>query len=283
MKKIVIVAETGADIPLEIVEKYELNIIPMYVNFDDETRKDGSFPVSMIYDYHVKTGKLPQTSAVNPENYRLLFKQLHNEHPEKEILHLSYSAVTTATYSNALIASENLPYVTHIDTKGVSGGQAAIVIRTARYLEEHPYVCMNQLVEMIEGWIGKLRMKFFSGDLGYLRAGGRVSNAAYLGATILSIKPLIEIHDGNLVSTRNYRGSMSKVSKRLIMEFFENEKMDLADIYLLYSEGLDDDVHTQNENLIKEYGVSQTQWIKTGGVITTHSGPGAFGIVGFAL
>ena len=63
-----------------------------------------------------------------------------------------------------------------------------------------------------EYWVEKARFAFFPGDLEYLKAGGRVSNAAYLAATLLGLRPLIEILDGKLVGTKKYRGSSEKIS-----------------------------------------------------------------------
>ena len=64
-------------------------------------------------------------------------------------------------------------------------------------------------------------MGFIPGDLDYLRAGGRVSNAAYLGAKILGLHPLIEIQDGKLISTKKYRGSMARVIVQMARELPE--------------------------------------------------------------
>lgn len=108
----------------------------------------------------------------------------------------------------------------------MTGGQASIVIRTAQYIEEHPDVTVKELCPLIEQWIAASCMVFVPQKLEYLRAGGRVSNAAYLGASILSIKPLIEILDGKLVSTRKYRGKMEKLIPRVISDFFESSNPD---------------------------------------------------------
>ena len=124
-------------------------------------------------------------------------------------------------------------------------------------------------------------MGFFPGDLDYLRAGGRVSNAAYLGAKLLSLHPLIEILDGKLLSTKKYRGSMAKVVGKLVDDFTEN--LDPAQpLYLIYGAGLDEKIKRDVESIVTEKGFENYAWVQTGCVIAAHSGPGAFGIVGFA-
>ena len=84
------------------------------------------------------TGKVPQTSASTPTDFEQVFDDIHQRWPEAKILHLAYSAVTTCSYQNALLASEDRDYVTSVDTKQVSVGQAAVVIETAHWLKEHP-------------------------------------------------------------------------------------------------------------------------------------------------
>lgn len=280
--KIIIVAESGADIPQEYIEKYGIYVVSMYVTMGDEIKKDGSFPVTDLYDYYEKMGSLPKTSAPNPEDYRIVFEQIHQEYPDAEIVHIGYSAATSCSFQNAMIASEDMPFVTHIDSKGVTAGQAALVIRTAKYLEKHPNTSKEKLVSLVHHWIRLSHMSFMPDNLEFLRAGGRVSNAACLGAAILSLKPLIEIQDGKLVSTKKYRGKKEKVVMKLIKDFFDQHNPERSEIYILWSEGFDHSLANMIEKKLMEYGVDKPQWLQTGTVITTHGGPGAFGLAGFS-
>lgn len=281
MEKIIIVAESGSDIPKEYVDRYHLCILPMYVNFAEESLEDGSFPVEKIFRYYKETHRLPSTSAVSPETYEKAFLRIHEDNPDAVILHLCYSAVTTCTWQNALIASEGMDYVRHIDTKAVTAGQTAIVLRTAKYIDEHPETKLEELYKLVEEWRAKLEMYFFPGDLNYLRAGGRVSNAAYLGATLLSIKPLIKVDNGYLVAGKKYRGTMDRVSKKLVADYFGSGELSVGEVYLIYSEGLSERLREELESQVRMLGAQSVTWIRTGGVISTHSGPGAFGIVGY--
>ena len=114
-----------------------------------------------------------------------------------------------------------------------------------------------------------------------LRAGGRVSNAAYLGAKLLSLHPLIEILDGKLMSTKKYRGSMAKVVSKLVSEYSDGLNTGKP-LYFIYGKGLDEEIKRDAERIVQEKGFASFKWIETGCVIAAHSGPGSFGIVGFA-
>lgn len=281
MKKYIILTESGADLPLDLAKAHNIYVIPMHVVIDDKNYLDGSIPVTKVYDYYKKTKKIPTTSATNPYEYENLYKKLLKENPDCTIIHISYSSKASCTYANACIASQGIKNVVHIDSLNVTGGEAAIILEAAKLIEEQPDISINDLVEKVNSYITTARVSFIPGNLEYLKAGGRVSNAAYLGATILQLKPLIEIIDGKLISTKKYRGNMNRVADKYINEYIDRYNMDKEQIYLLYSLGLEEDIKLHVEEIAKEKGFMKVTWVQTGCVISAHSGPGAIGIAGF--
>jgi len=281
MNPMILVAESGSDIKPEMAAQYGITIVPMHVAYGGQTRDDGSFPVSDMFDHYAATRDLPRTSGCTPHDFEVTFDRLQQEHPGTPILHLAYSACTTCSMQSALIAAEDREGILSVDTKHVSVGQAAVVLAVREYLDAHPETTLEQAGEIVESISKSVRMGFIPGDLDYLRAGGRVSNAAYLGAKLLSLHPLIEILDGKLMSTKKYRGNMAKVVSKLVSEY--SEGLDNAKpLYLIYGRGLDEQIMQDAERIVKEKGFASVKWIETGCVIAAHSGPGAFGIVGFA-
>lgn len=281
MKPICLVAESGSDITPEIAREYNIAIVPMHVSFGGQTRDDGSFPVTEMFDHYKTTRDLPRTSGCTPHDFETAFDRLQSEHPGAPILHLAYSASTTCSMQSAVVAAQGREGIVSIDTKSVSAGQAAVVLRVARLLRDHPETTMEQALEFTKQAIAQIRMGFFPGDLDYLRAGGRVSNAAYLGAKILGLHPLIEIQDGKLMSTKKYRGSMARVIAKLAREFPEEQRLDTRQLYLIYGAGLSREIMREVETILADKGYANVEWVQTGCVIAAHSGPGSFGIVGF--
>lgn len=282
MNNIILVAETGSDIPKDIAEELGIFLVPMHVTMGDNTFDDGTFPVEKICEYYDNTNKIPKTSGSSPQDFIKVFDEIHRLYPDKQILHLAYSAVTTCSYQSALIAAEDREYVTSFDTKQVSIGQAAIVIQTARYLKENPNVNMKELVEEVSNICNRTRMCFIPAELEYLRAGGRVSNAVFIGGKILSIHPSIEIENGYLVGKKKYRGKMENIVPKIIEEYSSMKNLDKKEVYLLWSIGLSETVRKLAEDKAKKMGFEKIIWMQTGCVITTHGGPGSFGIVGFS-
>ena len=282
MKNIILVAESGSDITPELAAKYNIFVPPMHVNFGEETFDDGSFSPQKIVDYYKEGGKLPQTSGCTPGDFITVFDEIHEKYPEAQILYLAYSAVTTCSYQSAVIASEDRDYVTLMDTKQVSIGQCAIVIAVAEELEKNPEMTMDELVAKANEIIDKAKMCFTPDNLEFLRAGGRVSNAAFLGAQLLNLHPCIEILDGKLTATKKYRGKMVKVAAQMVKEYAEKYNLDRKLIWLVGTVGLSDEVKEAVNAVVKECGFEESVWLQCNGVITTHGGPKAFGLAGFS-
>jgi DegV family protein with EDD domain len=173
--------------------------------------------------------------------------------------------------------------VYHIDSLSVSGGETAIVLKAAELIKNYPDIEPDDLIQKIESFVLVDRTSFIPGNLEYLKAGGRLSNPAYFGASILQLKPLIEIINGKLVATKKYRGTMSRISEKYVNEYLDRYNMDKEQIYFLYSLGLEESIRNRMEEIAKERGFKKIIWILTGCVISTHGGPGAIGIAGFEI
>ena len=282
MHNYILLAETGSDIPQELMDRYGVETVPMHVAFGTDNRDDRTFPVTDIYEFFERTGKLTTTSGSTVGDFEVVFDRLQAQYPGKHILHLAYSAITTCSYQSAVIAAEGRENITSFDTKHVSAGQTLVILLLARYLEANPDATHEQVLAKAEELSRRVKMGFFPGDLAYLRAGGRVSNAAYLGAKILSLNPLIELMDGQLKATKKYRGKMDKVALDLLKEFPAANKLSREILILVYSEGLKDSIRQSVTAQAKEMGFREILWVPTGGVVTTHCGPGGFGVCGIS-
>lgn len=282
MSSIILVAETGSDITPQLAEEYGIAMVPMHVNFDDETFDDGSFPTQKICDFYKETGRLPKTSGSTPDDFMKVFDELQEKYPDSQFLYLAYSAITTCSYQSAVIAAEDRENITILDTKQVSVGQANIVITMAEWLKANPDASMENAVEKAHALINRAKMCFVPDNLEFLRAGGRVSNAAYIGSRLLSIHPCIELLEGKLMATKKYRGKMAKVATNLVKDYAEHYRLDRECIWLVYTVGLSEEVMDAVKEAIKECGFASQRWIMANGVITTHGGPAAFGLAGFS-
>lgn len=283
MRKIILSTESGADLPRDLADKYNVQVVPMHIIMDGKDYLDGVLPVEDIYDYYERTNDIPSTTATNPDEYHDFFMKIKRDFPDCIIIHIGYTSKASSSFQNAVIAAENFKDLFLIDALNVTGGLAAIVLHAARVLEQDPSIEPAQLIEEIKSIIPKSRLAFVPGRLDFLKAGGRVSNVSYLGGVLLKIKPRIELIEGKLVSTKKYRGKMRDVAKRLMQDYLEQYDIKRDQLYLLYSLGLDERIKQQMEKLAKENGFKYVKWMQAGAMISTHAGPGGFGIAGFEV
>lgn len=279
---VILVAETGSDIPAELAKEKNIYLVPMHVAMGSSTYDDGTFPPEDVCAYYDRTGTVPTTSASTPYDFETAFEKIRREHPGRDILHLAYSAVTTCSYQNALLAAEGSGDVVSVDTKHVSVGQGAVVLAVSAWLEAHPEATVREAAAYAEEIAGKTKMCFLPSNLDYLRAGGRVSNAVALVGNLLHLHPMIEIIDGKLIAGKKYRGDMKKVVPAMLREFDRKHSLSREQLYLIHAPYLQDPVRKAAEETARELGFRKVTWIRTGCVITCHGGPGALGIVGVA-
>ncbi|PLR79817.1 EDD domain protein [Bacillus canaveralius] len=283
MRRLILSTESGADLPEELADKHNVQVVPMHVIIDGQDFLDGSLPVTDIYDYYERTKKIPSTTSTNSHEYHEFFTKIKIDFPDCIIIHIGYTSKASSSFQNAIIASEEMDDIFLIDALNVTGGLTALVIYAVTLLENEPTIDPVRLVEKIESKVPKSRLAFVPGSLEFLRAGGRVSNLAYLGGALLKIKPRIELIDGNLVSTKKYRGKMDGVSEKLMRDYLNEYDIDREQLYLIYSVGLDERIKQRMDEIAKETGFKNVKWMQAGAMISTHAGPGGFGIAGLEV
>ena len=283
MSAIILLAETGSDITPELAQALNIRLVPMHVSMGNETLDDGSFPAEEIHAYYTRTGKTPTTSGSTPYDFETVLEEIFQADPDARILYLAYSAVTTCSYHSCELALEEKSYpgnVRLVDTKHVSVGQGAVVMATARWLQEHPEATLEDAAAKAEEIALQTKMCFIPKNLDYLRAGGRCSNAVALVGNLLNLHPCIEIIDGKLIAGKKYRGAMAKLAPMLLREFTEKHNLTKEHIYFIHTPNMEEAIRTVLDAEAKALGYQEVTWMRTGCVITSHGGPGAFGIVG---
>lgn len=273
----IITTESGSDIPKDLIEKYNVYVIPMHVTMGDRTYPDGSFAVDKVYDYYDRTNELPKTAGSTPSDNSHVFQQVFDKYPDAHIIHIAYSAVTTVSFNSARIAAEDFENITLIDSKNVTAGLTIIIKATAEYINSHPDASPEDIVKYVEDIRDRTRFFFLPKTLLYLKAGGRVSSLAFFGANLLNIHPTIVLEDGYLVPGKKYRGSFERSLKKALNDFFTNYDIDPSTVIIGGSPGVDPAHKQVALDIAQANGATDFDWLDTGAVISSHGGPGAIG------
>lgn len=280
MRKLILSTESVADLPKDLIEKYQIQIIPMHVIMDGKAYLESEICVEDIFDYHSRTKKTPTTTAKNAQEYHNFFSQIRAQYPDSIIIHIGYTSRASGSFQSALIAARDFEDLYLIDTLNVTGGLATIVMYAANLLDENPNITHVELIEKIQSVVPKTKLAFAPDTLEFLKAGGRLGNMAFIGGSLLKIKPCIEIKEGKLVSTKKYRGQMSSVAEKLMQDFLNQYNLNRNQLSLIYSIGLDEGIKAEMEEIAKNAGFENVTWIEAGPTISTHAGPGCFGVAG---
>ena len=280
MSKLILSTESVADLPKDMIEKYNIQIIPMHVIMGEKAYLESEITVEDIFEYHRQTKKTPTTTAKNAQEYQNFFTQIRKDYPDSIIIHIGYTSRASGSFQSALIAAKEFENLYLIDTLNVTGGLAAIVMHAGKLLEENPHINHIELIEKIESVIPKTKLAFVPDTLDFLKAGGRLGNMAFIGGSLLKIKPCIEIKEGKLASTRKYREQMSNVAEKLIQDFLKQYNINRECIHLIYSIGLEKSIMQAIESIANKAGFKNITWIEAGPTISTHAGPGCFGVAG---
>lgn len=271
-----ILADSVSDIPLSYREKYQIEILPLMVNFETESFKDG---VDLQPDeFFVKlkqANKLPTTSQVNPGTFIETFERIVKEGDEAVVILMS--SEMSGTYNAAVSAVDYLgtDRISIVDSRAISFGYGMLVIEAARMVEKG--IPRLEIANEIAVQATQMVNLFVVDTLEYLQKGGRLSAGEAFIGNLLSIKPILTIEDGKLKSLDKVRGRKKAV--KWVLDYLEKQKVDLSEKTVGFFHA-DDSEHLEEfmqEILLKSV---PKEIIKStvGTVVGTHSGPGCVAI-----
>ena len=274
--KIAISAESTLDLSKELIQQYDIHVIPFTVLLGETAYQDGEISSQDIFDYVAKTKVLPRTSAINQFQYKEYFKSLLDEGYEA-IIHFSLSSEISAAYSQAVEASKKLENVYVIDSRSLSTGIALEVIYAAKLAKKG--IEAREIVDKVSARVPYVQASFVIQTLEYLHKGGRCSGLARFSAAILRIKPQILVSDGKMAPGKKYFGRKTQVIAaycRDVLEQFANPDLSIA--FVTHTLATPDMVAVAIDALRKR-GFKTIYETKAGATITSHCGPQTLGIL----
>lgn len=277
-RNVVITTDSPADLSAELESRYDIHVIPLYVNLGERSYLDGvDIRTPDIFKHYDETGELPSTSAVPIGDYQDFFKSFVDE--GKEVVHFSLSSCISSTHQNAKLAAQDIPGVYVIDSLHLSSGIALQVIKACEMRDEGKSAA--EIADAAVDFYKKTCTSFVLEKLEYMKKGGRCSTVAALGANILGIRPCIEMSEGKLGVVRKYRGKILSVKEQYIKDELNAHKddADLSRIFIT-SSSISDEEEKELIALIKSIlPFKEVIRGRAGCTIASHCGPGCMGIL----
>lgn len=271
-----IIVDSVSDIPSGIAEELGIIVVPLQVNFEDGSYKDGQDLDSRTFFQKVKvSAKLPTTAQVTPGEFiRVFQRELEAGH---ELIVMTMSAAMSGTYNAAQTAVEYLETdrVTLFDSKSVTFGYGLMAVLAARMIREghdRASVCAQ-----LEYMIHHLESRFIVDSLDHLRRGGRLTvGEAFIGG-LLNIKPILKITGGVLVAEEKVRGRRKAI--RYICDWLQSTGVDLSGKTVGLYHADDREYMNELEAALREqFEIREVLHSEVGAVVGTHSGPGCVAI-----
>ena len=272
-----ITSDSTCDLSKELVEKYDIAVIPLTVIKDGKNYSDGvDITTADIFAHVAGGGDLCTTAALNIDEYMTVFNRYAGQYDG--VIHINISSGFSSCYQNACLAAEEFDNVRVIDSKNLSTGQGLIVLKACELAK----TCqsLDELVEKINEITPKVEASFLLDRLEYMVKGGRCSSAAALGANLLGLKPCIEVKDGKMGVVKKYRGNYSKCLASYVKERLANrDDLDREHLFVTRTPVSDDCLHAV-ENAVTEFAdFENVYWTEAGCTVSCHCGPGTLGVL----
>ena len=271
---IAVVYDSTADLPAP--ERASWRMVPLTVRFgDDELRDRVDLAPAAFYERLQSSAHHPQTSQPSPGAFAAAYRDLLEEHAHVLSVHLS--GKLSGTVRSAQAAAAEFPgQVTVVDTGAVSLQLALALRRVQDALDAD--VDPGAVPALVDAWRAGSGCLFSVPTLEYLQRGGRIGRAQALVGSLLGVRPLLAIEDGEVVPAARVRGA-ANVLPALVAEF-ARRSAPFAEVDVAIAHAADPAAAVRLEELVRtaRSGIRSLTVLELGAVIGAHAGPGAVGV-----
>ncbi len=275
--KIAISVESTNDLTKDLLQKYDIKVIPYHINLNGKEILDGELSAEQMFEVVDETKVLPKTNAVNEFEFIEYFKNIKKEYDA--IIHISLSSALSSTCANAMRAAQNFENVYIIDSQTLSTGIGLLAIYARELAIEG--LEPSLIAQKVQARTADVQASFVIERLDYLHKGGRCNLFALFGATLFKIRPRIVVKNGKMSSDKKYKGSMSKVVKKYCEDVLEEyPNLELDKVFLTYTTATAEMVE-QAKGVLVERGFKNIYETNAGCTIASHCGANTLGILFF--
>jgi len=273
MNKVIIATDSSAYLPKEYVEKYQIPVLPLTVNWEGKSYYDGiDIQAEEFYQQLGQSKSIATTSQVTVGQFLEVFGKLLDA--GNQVLYLGISSGISATINSAIQAKAELGNPENLivmDSKLVSMALGLMVLEVARAAENG--ASLKECYELAQDAFGRIGVYFTVDTLEYLHRGGRINSAKRLLGSALNLKPIMEIRDGKIELVESVI-SRKKALTRMI-DLIEQAVDGRSPVRLAPFHALAFDDMVIMENLAKErFNPIEIIRSQVSPVIGSHVGPG---------
>lgn len=274
-----VVTDSTADLSPELVERFDIKVVPLSVIFGSQVFEDTpDFRGTKFHDKIKELKVHPKSTQATPADFVKMFKPILDA--GDEVIYVALSSGLSGTINSAAKAAEELEAVDRIhivDSKNLSMGIGLLACRAAEMVAEG--LTADVIVKKLEQMVPRVRVAFIVHNLDYLYKGGRLSVAQAVMGNLLNIHPMIGVADGKMSVIEKVRGKWEKALLQLVaVQLGKPEKVDPHMISVTHS-AADPEAKFLNDKVAEIIPEANIVTTEAGAVISCHCGPGTIGIL----
>jgi DegV family protein with EDD domain len=274
-----IVLDSTADFPQAGERFPNWRVVPLYVNFGETSHRDYvELGPDEFYARLAGAADSPTTSQPTPGDFAAVYEELAARY--ERILSIQLSSTLSGTFAGAQAAAATVgDAVRVIDSRTVSAAIAMLGFAVQRRLERGS--TDDEVDALVDRFRAEHHLLFTVDTLEYLARGGRIGRAAAFAGTLLNVKPILTIKDGEVVPLKRVRGSQKAFEE--FRSLFEAGSADTSSLRIGLAHAAAPERLASLERLVRDARPqAQIEVVASlGAVVGTHAGPGALGLFWF--
>jgi DegV family protein with EDD domain len=270
-----IVTDSTADLPLELAKELNIIVVPVYVRFGDKVYRDRvDISEDEFYQRLLHDPIYPNTTQPTPQDFADVYRKLSQE--AEEIISIHLSSKLSGTYNSALQGKElveNKCPIEVIDSQVLTMSLGLLVIAATTIAKSGRSI--QQVVEEVKQIIPSIHLLALLDTLKYLAIGGRIGKVKALLGSILSVKPILAIKDGELVPVSQVRTREKGIDK--LFDFVKNAT-NIQDLAIVYNT-TPDEAQVLAGRIGSIFPQERIRLARLGPALGVHAGPGILLVV----
>jgi DegV family protein with EDD domain len=273
MQKIAIVTDSTADLPANLLKDHDITVVPLSVIFEDKAYVDNGADLTseQFYSKLKNSRKLPTTAQPAPADFKKVYSGLLEKY--SGIISIHISRKMSGTMDSAEIAKKEMgeSEIEIIDSEVTTIALGLMVLKAQELAEKGGQ--KDEIVQAVNELKGRIHTLFIPMTLEYLQKGGRIGRAKGLIASLLEIKPVLTLHQGEVSQFKTTR-RWNQAKNELISSMHSMVKDKSRVIVSVADSDLKEEGDEISSRIISEFSPAVALRAKIGCIVGTHLGPG---------
>jgi DegV family protein with EDD domain len=272
-----IVTDSTSDVPADLREKYDIRVVPISIQFNQETYQE-NVDIDRPTFFQKLEECMPTSSQPSPGQFKEVFEELAGQ--GHSILTTTVTSKHSGTYESAILAKSMLPDadIEVFDSLSLSIGTGFQTLAAARAVEEGK--TMAEIIPLLEGIRSRMHLFYTPATTKYLERSGRVGKLSGVVASLLNVKPVIKLEDGTMEASEKVRTRRKAVDRLVELTAQAVGTTEPVILGIIHAE-VADEAEALRKQLQERFQIAEMLVVDLACSLSVHGGPGIIGIISY--